>query len=292
VATHARSRAVASPLSRRAPRVAAGSRLVDAGHLALVMVVLLLFLLPFLWMLLSSFKTAREIIKLPPSLVFVPTFENYLNVFATQNFGQYMTNSTIIAAGSTVLGLGLGLPAAYTIARYKQRALSLGILLARIVPGITFLIPLFILFRAVGLVDTYASLILSHLLVTLPFIVWVMVPFFEAIPVALEEAARVDGASVRQIFARVILPISGPGIVTGAILAFVFSWNNFMFSVVLATNRTKTLPVAIYNFISYAQIDWGGLMAAAVIITLPVLVLAVVTQRYVVRGLTAGAVKG
>ncbi|HTU01802.1 MAG TPA: carbohydrate ABC transporter permease, partial [Candidatus Sulfotelmatobacter sp.] len=138
----------------------------------------------------------------------------------------------------------------------------------------------------------YLSLILTHLLVGLPFIVWVMVPFFEAIPVSLEEAARVDGASMLQVFLRIVLPISGPGIVTGAILAFVFSWNNFMFSIVLATNRTKTLPVAIYNFISYAQIDWGGLMAAAVVITLPVLILALLTQRYVVKGLTAGAVKG
>jgi multiple sugar transport system permease protein len=292
VATHAPSAALDRPLARQAPRLATRRSLVDAGHLVLVYLVLLLFLLPFLWMLLSSLKSAREIIKLPPSLVFAPTLENYLNVFATQNFGQYMWNSTVIAGGSTALGLLLGLPAAYSIARYRQQALSLAILLARIVPGITFLIPLFILFRALGLVDTYASLILSHLLVVLPFIVWVMVPFFEAIPVALEEAARVDGASILETFAQILLPISGPGIVTGAILAFVFSWNNFMFSVVLATNRTKTLPVAIYNFISYAQIDWGGLMAAAVIITLPVLVLAVLTQRYVVRGLTAGAVKG
>jgi multiple sugar transport system permease protein len=130
------------------------------------------------------------------------------------------------------------------------------------------------------------------MLVTLPFIVWVMVPFFESIPRELEEAARVDGASIPQAFVRIILPISGPGIVTGAILAFVFSWNNFMFSLQLATNNTKTVPVAIYNFIGYAQIDWGGLMAAAVVITLPVLLLALVTQRYVIRGLTAGAVKG
>ena len=292
MATHAPPRTLTSPVAGRTARLATGPSAVDVAHFAAVMLVLLLFLLPFLWMLLSSFKSAREIIKLPPSLVFAPTFENYRTVFATQNFGQYMANSTIIAGGSTLLGLLLGLPAAYSIARFKQHALSLAILLARIVPGITFLIPLFILFRALGMVDTFASLILSHLLVTLPFIVWVMVPFFEAIPMALEEAARVDGASIVQTFGRVILPISGPGIVTGAILAFVFSWNNFMFSVVLATNRTKTLPVAIYNFISYAQIDWGGLMAAAVIITLPVLILAVITQRYVVRGLTAGAVKG
>lgn len=201
-------------------------------------------------------------------------------------------NSTIIAVGSTLLGLLLGLPAAYAIARYQQQGIAVAILLARIVPGITFLLPLLILFRQLRMVDTFASLILTHMLVGLPFIVWVMVPFFEAIPRELEEAATVDGASILGSYTRVILPISGPGIVTGAILAFVFSWNNFMFSVVLATNGTKTVPVAIYNFISYAQVDWGGLMAAAVLITLPVLVLAVATQRYVVRGLTAGAVKG
>ena len=140
--------------------------------------------------------------------------------------------------------------------------------------------------------STFIALILTHMLVGLPFIVWVMIPFFEAIPRELDEAARVDGCSIPSAFARVILPLSGPGIVSASILAFIFSWNNFMFSIVLATNRTKTLPVAIYNFISYAQIDWGGLMAAAVVITVPVLVLALVTQRFIVRGLTAGAVKG
>jgi multiple sugar transport system permease protein len=271
----------------------------SAGHIAgevvyfvVVFLVLILLLLPFLWMVLNSFKTPLQILKLPPDLVFTPTMANYANVLNTQNFLKYLLNSTIIGVGSTLLGLVLGLPAAYAIARYEQRGIAVAILLARIVPGITFLLPLFILFRRLQMVDTYTSLILTHMLVGLPFIVWVMVPFFEAIPRELEEAATVDGASIWGSFTRIILPISGPGIVTGAILAFVFSWNNFMFSVVLATNRTKTVPVAIYNFISYAQIDWGGLMAAAVLITLPVLVLAIVTQRYVVRGLTSGAVKG
>ncbi len=261
-------------------------------YFAAVFLVLILLLLPLLWMVLNSFKTPLQILKLPPDLVFTPTLDNYINVLSTQNFVQYLWNSFVIGAGSTLLGLVLGLPAAYAIARYKQNGIAIAILLARIVPGITFLLPLFILFRQLQMVDTYASLILTHMLVGLPFIVWVMVPFFEAIPRELEEAATVDGASVWGSFTRIILPISGPGIVTGAILAFVFSWNNFMFSVVLATNRTKKVPVAIYNFISYAQIDWGGLMAAAVLITLPVLILALVTQRYVVRGLTAGAIKG
>lgn len=264
----------------------------DVIFYLVVLLVLVFFLAPFFWMVLNSFKTPLQIAKLPPDLFFTPTLANYQNVFNTQNFGKYLLNSIIIGAGSTLFGLLLGLPAAYGIAKYKQYGIATAILIARIVPGITFLIPLFILFRQLQMIDTYQSLILAHMLVALPFIVWVMVPFFESIPQELEEAARVDGASILQAFIQIILPISGPGIVTGAILAFVFSWNNFMFSIQLATSNTKTVPVAIYNFIGYAQIDWGGLMAAAVTITLPVLVLALVTQRYVIRGLTAGAVKG
>jgi multiple sugar transport system permease protein len=254
--------------------------------------VLLAFLAPFVWMILNSLKTPLQISQTPPDLVFTPTLANYANVFGSQDFLTYMRNSAIIAGGSTLFALVLGLPTAYSIARFRQRTLSTAILVARIVPGITFLIPWFILFRQLHLVDTFLALILTHMLVGLPFIVWVMIPFFEAIPRELDEAARVDGCSLPSAFARVILPLSGPGILSASILAFIFSWNNFMFSIVLATNRTKTLPVAIYNFISYAQIDWGGLMAAAVVITVPVLVLALVTQRFIVRGLTAGAVKG
>lgn len=265
------------------------------GNLLYVLALLLVaaFLLtPFLWMVLNAFKTPLQVIRLPPELIFEPTLRNFQNVFGTQNFMRYIMNSVIIGGGCTLIGLLIGLPAAYSIARFRQNRLAIGILMARMVPGITFLVPLFIIFRQLGMVDTYTSLILAHMLVGLPFIVWVMVPFFESIPRELTEAAVVDGASAIRAFVTVVLPLSGPGIVTAAILSFVFSWNNFMFSIVLASSRTRTVPVAIYNFISYAQIDWGGLMAAAVVITLPVLVLAIVTQRYVIRGLTAGAVKG
>ncbi len=267
-------------------------RLTNIMYALGVLLLVSFYLLPFFWMVLNSFKTPLQINKLPPDLIFQPTMQNFNNVFQTQNFGQYLINSLIVGLGSTGFGLLLGLPAAFSIARYNQRRLAVTILLSRMVPGITFLVPLFIVFRFFGLVDTYASLILSHLLVGMPFIVWVMVPFFENIPRELQEAATVDGANVVQTFLRVILPLSGPGIVTGSILSFVFSWNNFMFSIVLATSRTKTVPVAIYNFISYAQIDWGGLMAAAVVITLPILLLTFITQRYIIRGLTSGAVKG
>lgn len=261
-------------------------------YFSTIIVLLLFFLLPLLWMVLNSFKTPIDIVEVPPKLIFKPTLRNYENVFGTQNFLKYMWNSLIVAAGSVVIGLIIGLPAAFSIARYKQHKLAVFILVSRIVPGITFLLPLFIMFRRMGMVDTYSALILSHLLVGLPFIIWVMVPFFEAIPMDMYDAARVDGCSVTQTFLKIILPVSVPGIVTAAILSFIFSWNNFMFSIILATNETKTVPVAIFNFIAYAQIDWGGLMAAAVIITLPVLVITIVTQKYVIRGLTAGAVKG
>ena len=273
-------------------RVRVREMLTKGGYAVLLAIVLLAFLAPFVWMILNSLKTPLQISQTPPDLVFTPTLANYANVFGSQDFLTYMRNSALVAGGSTLFALALGLPAAYSIARYRQRTLSTAILVARIVPGITFLIPWFILFRQLHLVDTFLALILTHMLVGLPFIVWVMIPFFEAIPRELDEAARVDGCSIPSAFARVILPLSGPGVFSASILAFIFSWNNFMFSIVLATNSTKTLPVAIYNFISYAQIDWGGLMAAAVVITVPVLVLALVTQRFIVRGLTAGAIKG
>lgn len=268
-------------------------RLIGNLIYALALFAVVFFMLtPFLWMVLNAFKTPLQIIRLPPELIFEPTMRNFQNVFGAQNFMRYIINSLIIGAGSTLIGLLIGLPAAYSIARFRQNRLALVILMARMVPGITFLVPLFIVFRTLGMIDTYTSLILTHMLVGLPFIVWVMVPFFESIPRELTEAAVVDGASALRAFVTVVLPLSGPGIVTASILSFVFSWNNFMFSIVLASSRTRTVPVAIYNFISYAQIDWGGLMAAAVVITLPVLVLAIVTQRYVIRGLTAGAIKG
>jgi len=274
--------------SRRRPR----RTLVNLLYAIAMIAVVFFMLTPFLWMVLNAFKSPLQIIKLPPELIFEPTLRNFQNVFGTQNFMRYITNSLIIGAGSTLVGLLIGLPAAYSIARFRQNRLAIVILMARMVPGITFLVPLFIIFRTLGMIDTYASLILTHMLVGLPFIVWVMVPFFESIPRELTEAAVVDGASAIRAFVSVVLPLSGPGIVTASILSFVFSWNNFMFSIVLASSRTRTVPVAIYNFISYAQIDWGGLMAAAVVITLPVLVLAIITQRYVIRGLTAGAIKG
>ncbi|TJY44087.1 carbohydrate ABC transporter permease [Cohnella pontilimi] len=258
----------------------------------LTALVLLAFAFPFIWMLLASFKTQSQIMSEGQLLFFKPTTHNYTSVFKEYDFLKYIVNSLIIGLGSTLLALLLGLPAAYAIARHHMHKLSLVILVARIIPGITFLIPWFILFSKIHLVDTYTALILSHMLVGLPFIIWIMISFFEALPKEIEEAGLIDGCNHHQVFLRVIMPISGPGVITASLLSFIFSWNNFMFSIILAGDKTKPLPVAVFNFMSYSEINWGALMAAACIITLPVLIIALLAQRYVVSGLAAGAVKG
>jgi len=258
----------------------------------LVTTIALIVLFPFLWMLTSSFKTQVDIIAWPPKLFFEPTLQNYRKVFEEQDFLKYFLNSTIVGVVSVGLSLVLGLPAAYSISRYTQKKLALFILLARLMPGISFLMPWYIIFSRLNLMDSYVALILSHMLIALPIVVWIMTTYFGTIPRELEESAMIDGAARQYAFLKIILPLSGPGIITATTLSFIFSWNNFMFSQVLSMERTKTLPIAVYNFISYAEVDWGGVMAAAVAIMVPAIALTMVFQKYVVKGLTMGAVKG
>ena len=259
---------------------------------AAVIFIALLVLFPFLWMLVSSFKTQIDIVSWPPTFFFEPTLDNYRKVFEEQNFLQYFLNSTIVGVVSVGLSLLIGLPAAYSIARYTQKRLAIFILLARLMPGISFLMPWYIIFSRLGLMDSYTALILSHMLIALPIVVWIMASYFQGIPPEMEESAMVDGATRQHAFIAIILPLSGPGIITATTLSFIFSWNNFMFSQVLSMEKTKTLPIAVYNFLSYAEVDWGGVMAAAVAIMAPAIVLTMIFQKYVVKGLTMGAVKG
>lgn len=255
--------------------------------------VLFFTIFPILWMGLASIQPNQSIINANKGLFdFVPTLENYISVVTEYDFLQYSWNSLVVGVCATVFSLIIGLPAAYVIAKYKMRKASMVVLLVRMIPGISFLLPWFSIFSAMGLRDTYTALILSHMLVAMPYIVWTMIPNFEAIPSALTEAAMIDGCNQYSAFFRIVLRLSVPGIVTASLLAFIFSWNNFMFSLVLAGSRTTPLPVAIFNFVSYAYVDWGGLMAAAVIITLPIMVMSLCLQKYIVSGLTAGAVKG
>jgi multiple sugar transport system permease protein len=263
-----------------------------AGFYALAAVFMLPTIFVFYWMITLSLKPQVEATAFPPSFFRFPlTIRGYQEVFTKYPFLLYTWNSLMVALGSTALGLAVGLPAAYSIARWRQQGLALAILAARIIPGISYLIPWYVFFRQLKMVDTYGALILTHLIVSLPIIIWVMIGFFEDVPAELEDASLIDGCSYYGSFWRVALPLVKPGVVATGILAFVFSWNNFLFSVILAGRQTRTLPIAVFNMISYEEINWGTLAAAATLITLPVLLLALVVQRHIVTGLTFGAVK-
>jgi multiple sugar transport system permease protein len=274
---------------------ARGSRNVAriVGFYALVILCMLPTVFVFYWMITLSLKTHVEAASFPPSFFrFTVTFKGYVEVFAKNPFLLYTWNSLVVATGTTLLGLFVGLPAAYSMAQWRQRNLALTILVARIIPGMSYLVPLYMIFRNLKMVDTYPALILSHLVVGLPLTIWVMIGFFEDIPPDLREAALIDGCTDYGAFWRVAVPLVKPGIVATAILSFIFSWNNFTFSVILAGRETRTLPIAVYNMLGFEEITWGPLAAAATLITLPVILLTLLIQRHIVSGLTFGAVKG
>ncbi len=246
----------------------------------------------FVWMLSLSLKFEIDNGAYPPILI--PeriAWANYVRIFAENDFLLYFWNSVLVTGTATLLALVVGVPAGYGIARLKANKAAIVIMIARMTPGLSFLIPLFLLFQTIGLLGTLLPQIVIHLVVTVPIVIWVMIGYFETTPLELEEAAVIDGATSWQVFSRVALPIARPGIVVSLILAVIFSWNNFVFGIVLASRETRTLPVAVYNMLSFEQVSWGPLAAAALVVTLPVLVLTIVAQRQIVAGLTAGAVK-
>ena len=265
----------------------------NVGMFGFTLVILLIVIIfPFVWMLMSSLKTQVDIIAWPPRFIFTPTLQNFKRVFVEQNFLLYLKNSVVVAFGAVMFSLLLGLPAAYSITRLQKTKIYVRNHVARLLPGISVLMPWYVVFSRLHLMDSYIALILSHMLIALPLIVWTMSPYFGAVPRELEEAAMVDGLPQQKSFLLIVLPLSMPGIVTATTLSFIFSWNNFMFSQVLSQQRTRTLPIAVYNFLSYVEVDWGAVMAAAVAIMFPAIVLTMIFQKYVVQGLTAGAVKG
>lgn len=262
------------------------------GFYLLLAFVLAPFLFVLAYMVTTSLKSPLDINAASFQWFFTPTLENYREVILGTDFLAFTMNSLIIAGGSTFVALLIGLPAAFAIARYKMPKLGAVILSSRVTPGITFLIPWFIIFSRIGWIDTYQALILSHLLVNLPLITWLMISFFEELPEELLDAAAVDGASALRTFVGVVLPVTRGGIASAAILGFIFSWNNFLFSVVIAGRSTRTLPVAVFEFMSYGSINWGAICAAATVMTLPVIALALLVQRHIVEGLAGGSIKG
>jgi len=260
--------------------------------LATVLVVLVM--LPFLWLLQMSFKTNAQVFEFPPPIFFQPTLENYASLWET-GFKTSFSNSLIVSVASTALSMVLGVPAAYALSRWTSRAsrsINLWILASRMAPPIAFTIPYFLVYRHLELIDTLTGLVLIYLTFNLSLVIWMMRPFFDQLPRSLEEAAWIDGADMRQGFLRIILPLSAPGLAATAILCFLFAWNDFFFALILTRTDAMTAPVAVVNFMNYEGWEWGRIAAGGTMIMLPVLVFSLVVRKYLVHGLTGGALKG
>jgi len=299
----------ASPAVEAAPAgVAAARSLVAIACYLAVLVYLTFCLAPLLFMVLASLKSDVEIFDRDALFVFTPTLANYQEVLTgstgeAQAQGSYMGASTgprallasaIVTIVSTVLAIVFGSAAAYGLARYRftgSRDLAFFILSTRMAPPIAFVLPMFLVFKTLNLLDTYFVLIIVYTGMNMSFVVWLLRGFFEEIPAELEESALLDGYGRLQVFWKIALPLAKPGIIAAAIFSAIFAWNEFLFAAILTADHVRTLPVAITGFSTSMGIRWGAFMATATVGIIPIFILTVLLQRHLVRGLTFGAVK-
>jgi multiple sugar transport system permease protein len=273
-----------------------GGRSVGRALHALGLVLVLGFaVFPSYWMVTSSLKEQTDLLASPPVWFFRPTLANYLDIFADQRVTTAVLNSMIVSTATTVLAVLLGTPAAYALARFEFRGkkdLWFWFISNRMISPIVLALPVYLLARDLGLLNTYVVLILIYLTFTLPIVVWICTDQFRSIPPDLEQSARLEGANQFDIFWRIYLPLGAPGVAVSAIFAFIFSWNELLYALVLITSQgLKTAPVVATNFMSGYELPWGKIMATGTVIVLPVTIFALVVSRHMVRGLTMGATK-
>ena len=289
-------------MSENAPRRRRGK--IDGwrwGGRVFLLFMLLYTAVPMLWMLITSFKSGFAAMQFPPQWwPKEPTLASYQKLLDPQNsvgqdFLRFFGNSLFVSVCTTILAVAVAVPAAYAFSRFSfpgRRFLFFSVLLRNMFPAVIFLVPLFILMRWLGLVNTHGSLVITYLTFGLPLAIWLLKGFYDNIPVELEHAARIDGATRFQAFVRIIMPLSVPGIIATAIYSFIGAWNEYIYAYTfLSRNDQLTLPVGIQRFFSENTTDFPGLMAASFMMSVPVVVLFLVLQRYFVRALTEGAVK-
>jgi multiple sugar transport system permease protein len=266
------------------------------------LVILMIFtVIPMIWMFLTSLKTQFAALQYPPQWIpEAPTLEHYRNLLSPSSpvgpeFLRYLLNSLWVSTATTIIGVAIAVPAAYAFSRFGfpgRNGLFYSVLLRNMFPAVIFLMPLFIMMRQFNLVNTHASLILTYLTFGLPLSIWLLKGFYDNIPPELEQAARIDGASRFRAFLLIVMPLSAPGIIATAIYSFILAWNEYVYALTFLTSKDKlTLPVGLQRFFSEYVTNWPGLMAAAFIMSVPVVVLFLVLQKYFVRALTEGAVK-
>ncbi|NLJ50385.1 MAG: carbohydrate ABC transporter permease [Candidatus Atribacteria bacterium] len=271
-------------------------------------IIVIVILFPMLWTFSLSIKTHSDITASVPKFIFEPTTKNYRGLFTGEtgttslpsskpNFPRYFLNGIVISGGATLLALLLGIPAAYALtrARFKKESsrenIAFTILSFWFGPELAIVLPLYQIYQRAGLIDTYWGLILVYQLIAVPFVVWMCRSYFLDIPVSIEEASRVDGCSHSQTFFRVVLPLAKGGIAATALLAFIFCWNSFVFALVVCGEKTMPVTTGSLGFIRYQAVLWGQMSAAIIISALPAIVLAILLQKHIVRGLTFGSVK-
>ena len=260
-----------------------------------VIVAVVLSIAPILYLLITSFKPPELTFAIPPVWNFKPTLKNYTDVIIGGDFIKFFLNSLVIALSTTFIALVLGGFAAYGFARFRFRGsfwLRMSALIPQMLPPITIIVPLYILFNGLKLTDTRAGLIISYLTFTIPLSIWMMIGFFEDVPEDLEESAMIDGCTRFQALFRISIPLVAPGLAATAILGFLYCWNEFLYAVILTGRDARTLPVTITSFMTNKAILWGRIAASGSLVLIPVLIFALLAQRYLIRGLSHGAVKG
>lgn len=256
--------------------------------------ILLFTLSPYLWMALTSITQESKLFTQGPSIIGA-TVENYARLFATVGFGANLLDSFIVAAGTVIVGLTLAVPAAYAFSRFRfkgRRILMLQFLLINMFPLVLLILPLFILMKSLGLVDTYFALIIANSTVAIPFSVWMMTSYIDGIPRSLDEAAMTDGCTRFGALRRVVLPLCTPGIIATGVYIFITAWNEYLYALTLGGRNIKPITVAIQTLIGEYQIEWGLLTAGGIVGAMPATLLFLVIQKHLIAGMTQGAVKG
>jgi multiple sugar transport system permease protein len=269
-------------------------RLTSIAVHAVLIIACLIIVLPLLWTIRTSFVHKVLAYTSPPPVFFTPTLDNYVTIFSEEPFLLFFANSLIVALLSTAVCLVIGAPAAYSYARFGTGGnfLLMGMLGTQMLPAVILVIPFFLIYNAMNLFNTRIGLIIAYVTFNIPFVIWILIGFFHTIPRELEESAIVDGCSKFGAFVRIIIPVTLPGLLSAGIYAFVLSWNEFLFALILTGKESKTLPVAISGLITQQGVQIGSVSAAIVIIMVPMILLYFGLRSFLIRGMVAGAVKG
>jgi multiple sugar transport system permease protein len=267
-----------------------------AAIIGISLVFLLAWVFPIVWSVMNSLKTELDVLAYPPKFLFAPTLDAYRDVlFGSGSILPNLLSSFIISIGTTIVTMIMAVPAAYALARLRvpgKRFAGFYVLATQMLPPVGIIIPYFLILRNIGWMDTYQGIILIYLSFSLPFAIWLLVSYFEDIPFEMEEAAYIDGASRWKTLWRIIIPQVRGGIAVTVVFVFLNAWNEFLFAVVLSGNTVRPVTIAMFNFVSVEQTLWTKLAAVSVLAMLPVIVLGIVAQKHIVKGLTVGAVKG